>query len=122
MMDGAEWLCQFSEGAVQGISQGPSPQEVLVTVELEGVICCDAQSKVKDLGSLSGSERLRRSGCVLRQGSHFSTSTAGVLPHIVNGCYHLATFASQEKAHLHMVLLHLLRCSLYALGGLLRGR
>ena len=60
MMGGAEWLCQFSEGAVQGIAQGPSPQEVLVTTQQEGVICCDVQSKASDWGLLTRYERLER--------------------------------------------------------------
>lgn len=53
MMGGAEWLCQLSDGAVQGISQGPSPREVLVTTQQEGVICYDAGSKVGNLRSLT---------------------------------------------------------------------
>ena len=48
-MEGADWLCQYSSGAVQGISQGPSLQEVLVTVQQEGVVSYDTVSKASAL-------------------------------------------------------------------------
>ena len=47
MLHSAECVRQFSDEALVGVSQAPSPQDVLVTVQQEGVICYDALLKVR---------------------------------------------------------------------------
>ena len=39
-------MCRFPDEALVGVSQAPSPEDVLVTVQHEGVICYDASLKV----------------------------------------------------------------------------
>ena len=69
-MERADWLCQSSSGAVQGVSQGPSPHEVLVTVQQEGVICYDTVSKVNAIIIRMQCYCLEQPQNVFRQGSH----------------------------------------------------
>jgi len=46
MADSPTSLCHFTNQAVQGISAGASEQEVVVTLQQNGVICYDTQTKV----------------------------------------------------------------------------
>lgn len=46
MADSPISLCHFTDQDVQGISAGASAQEVVVTLQQDGVICYDTQTRV----------------------------------------------------------------------------